>query len=484
MGIVKFQSKYSLIYFSIGVGLGYLNMGFLGPLLLSKDQLGELNFVISTSVLIAAIAKFGIPSALIRFYPIYSKKGRSKELMNSISLLSIATLFLCLIALFVIPYFSTSDFSSKFLSNFGYITMISLAFMAFKNVFSYASSLHKPLSGVFLREVLLRLLILSYLILFYFEIIGFQGYMTAVAIAYLVILLILFFQFGKLSLSFKPLLLKKELKEMMNYSLFATLSNSSGILVSSLDKIMIATMLSYQATAIYSVAFMVGTVVTMPQRIIGTPITPLMSKLMAHEDYKEVRELSVKSSTMLSILTTFLLMIILNSLDYFFDLLPEGYEDGFTVVLLIGFANLMTNIALPLVHIISNSKLYRFDFVTNAILVVLIIATNYAGIHYYGMNGAAAATLISMFVYHSIRGIIVYKNYKLNLVTKKLMISIGLGIILFILCHYLFESLDYYWYFFLSNGFLTISYGLCIYFLKISPDFNTAIDTYTKKLFK
>jgi O-antigen/teichoic acid export membrane protein len=89
-------------------------------------------------------------------------------------------------------------------------------------------------------------------------------------------------------------------------------------------------------------------------------------------------------------------------------MLPEKFSHGKHVVLFIGLAQLFNVTTGVNGLIIIYSKYYRFNMFSNILLLIITIAFNYILIPKYGINGAAVATSISVFLFYTIKMIFVY----------------------------------------------------------------------------
>jgi len=176
---------------------------------------------------------------------------------------------------------------------------------------------------------------------------------------------------------------------------------------------MIASLLDLEQVAFYTVAFFIGNAIKVPGKSIVSTAIPLISKAWEEKDLKTIQSLYSKSSiNQLIIGGVFFLRVWLN-IDEIFSLLPNKFSHGKWVVLFIGLSQLF-NISTGINGvIIVNSKHYRYDLITNVILVFLTIGTNYFFIPIYGINGAAMATAISVLLFNLIRLVLI--KVKMNM---------------------------------------------------------------------
>jgi O-antigen/teichoic acid export membrane protein len=86
MGVIIRQSFKSTLVQYIGIALGYLNMAILFPALFSREQIGLIAFLISTTYLLMPIVQMGVSNIIIRFYPLFKKENKT-PVLNTLVLL-------------------------------------------------------------------------------------------------------------------------------------------------------------------------------------------------------------------------------------------------------------------------------------------------------------------------------------------------------------------------------------------------------------
>ena len=85
-----------------------------------------------------------------------------------------------------------------------------------------------------------------------------------------------------------------------------------------------------------------------------------------------------------------------------------------------------------------NSKYYKYDMIFNIVLLCLTIGVNYLLIPIYGIDGAAMATAISLFIFYTIKTFFVYFKLKMHPFTKKTFYTIASFFIIYFLIDSLF----------------------------------------------
>lgn len=127
--------------------------------------------------------------------------------------------------------------------------------------------------------------------------------------------------------------------------------------------------------------------------------------------------------------------------------MPEKFSGGRLVVFFIGLSQLF-NVAMGVNGaIILNSKYYRFDLYANLFLLVVTFLSNYLFIPdssplkelgIVGINGAAFATALSIFLFNFIKFVFIYVKVKLHPFDIKTLYSI----LLLLFVYYVVDSLS------------------------------------------
>ena len=71
MGIIARQSIKNNILLFLGVGLGFVNVLIIQPLVLRPEQLGLLRLMLSIATLMAAVYPLGLNSFTIKYFPVF-----------------------------------------------------------------------------------------------------------------------------------------------------------------------------------------------------------------------------------------------------------------------------------------------------------------------------------------------------------------------------------------------------------------------------
>lgn len=422
MGVIIKQSIQNTIISYVGIVLGFISTILLFPRILTPDKYGLTRLFISLALICAQFAHLGIKNTIIRFFPYFQSSKKEKSRLLTLTLLIPFGGFL----LFTVLYLLGQDLFISYYNDrsalFGeyYLFLIPLVFatLFFEVLNNYVRALQDSVTGSFLNEVLLRALIIILLIVHYFDLISFPTFMVGFVGIYCIepfYLLIYLYRRGELNLAFPNLDKRaKFIKGMGVYGAYSLLGGLATLIVGNIDIIMLGAMTNLNDTAVYAIAFYVGSVIAVPQRSILKITSPILAGLLKDRKFDQISSLYKRTS--LTQLTAGVLLYIgiwanMHNLMY---LLPEEYHGMQWIIITIGAAKLFNMATGINGAIIINSKYYRFDLYTNFLLIGLTIGTNYFLIQQWGMLGAAIATALSIFIYNFIKFVFVWLKFDMQ----------------------------------------------------------------------
>jgi len=236
------------------------------------------------------------------------------------------------------------------------------------------------------------------------------------------------------------------------------------------------------SNALYSVAIFIATVIAVPSRAMLQIIYPITAKLMSENKLKELNVLYKKSAITLQVIGGLVMLGIFLNIKMLYQLIPGEYSGGILVVFLIGLSKFYDVILGNNNAIILNTKYYKWVLSFGLLLVFLMIGLNMVFIPLYGIDGAALATLISVFIYNTIKLVFVVKKMKLFPFTVNTLKSFAIIIGVFLAFYFWDFNFHPITNIVLKSILITLVYGLLNYKLKISEDVNGVAETVLKKL--
>ena len=135
-------------------------------------------------------------------------------------------------------------------------------------------------------------------------------------------------------------------------------------------------------------------------------------------------------------------LIWLNFSDAVFTFhMQKGYLDAKWVFFFIGLMRIVDMGTGVNSQIIGTSTLWKFEFFTGIILLLLTLPLNYILTkYYYGIMGPAIANLFTFTIYNAIRYWFLQKKFNLQPFTQQTAYTIALGLSSFFICYILFDS--------------------------------------------
>ena len=429
--------------------LGAISTVFVYPNVFNDqpDHWGLIQLIVAYSFIISTFSNFGVPKTFIRFFPIIENK--SKFYFFSFLLITIGYLLFLILALFFEDWFFKFISASPLLIDKFYLIYFMVLIISVYELFvSISRSNLNSTLPTFLNEAFLKSYSLIVLILHGLKILNFDQFLFFYVGGYLMKLIIIFIsQFNTKSINLIFSLRGIKITELIQFGLFVIVGGASAMLVSRLDMVMIGKFMGLKHVAFYSVAFYVGNAIRVPGRAVVAISAPIVSKAWKNNDLKLIKDIYYKSSINQLIIGGIFFVCVWLSVDDIFSLLPEKFSGGRLVVFFIGLSQLF-NVAMGVNGaIILNSKYYRFDLYANLFLLAVTFLSNYLFIPdssplkelgIVGINGAAFATALSIFLFNFIKFVFIYVKVKLHPFDIKTLYSI----LLLLFVYYVVDSLS------------------------------------------
>ncbi|WP_296623083.1 lipopolysaccharide biosynthesis protein [Marivirga sp.] len=422
MGVIIKQSAYASIINYIGVVVGAINMIFLFPEFLSKQELGLSKAIISMALILSPFAQLGLARSTIRYFPRFNKGHNSSgRFFTFVLIMAFLTtsLFIGLFQLIDQWVFSFFEKNAPELIHQYWLIIILAAIMVYITIFeSYYKAQLNVVIPTFMREFLIRILSSLLVFIYFLEIISFEWFLrlsvASYAVSLLLLISILLFT-GQLKLNFSIFQLKKSfVKEMMKYATFIMAGAVGSVIVLQIDQLMVTGFLGLEQNGIYVIAFFMGTVIEIPRRSISQMSDAIIANAFENERLDEVKKIYKQSSINQLILGSFVFLLVVINLDNIYAIMPKGdeYSSGKIIVILIGLSKLINMGFGVSAEIIISSKHYKSNIYFVLILAALTIGLNIVLIPKYDLIGAAIATFASMFFFNLIKMVYIY--YKLQ----------------------------------------------------------------------
>lgn len=486
MGIVKTQSiQYTLLYY-FGVGLGYLNTVILFPKILDPDEFGLTRILLSVSIVIAQLAQLGSTSMVIRYHAILREKVFSLGVLicsfGLIILLGIAYFFKNYITSFYI------ENSQLFVSHYLLLIPFTIAIAYFNLFDSYLRAIYRNIFSAFLSNIILRIIWLGLIIIYSQHLLDFNAFIILYSSSYAIISMISLIYitlFKQTTISFKFHPKEQSLfRQIFNFNTFTLLAGLSIFLINKVDIIMLGSMENLATLGIYAIASYMAMVIRVPASSIGRTAQVIVANSFKNNDLKSIADLYQKTAITQMILSFGIFMLILINFQNITFFLPEEYGGSFIIFCFLGIAQVIDSSMGINGFIMINSKYYRVETLSSVMLLFLTILSNYILIPIYGGNGAAMATLLSIFIYNAFRLTYISMKLKMQPYTPKTalafiisLIACFVGLVIPKANNFILDAL-------MRSSITFLIYIPLIYWSKLSYDINGMINQILKPIRK
>jgi O-antigen/teichoic acid export membrane protein len=473
MGVVKKQGLQNTVISYVGSLLGFLNKVLLLPKIFVVEQVGLINVLASFSLLYAQISGFGVYSVVIRFFPQYKGEHQGVFLRLVFRWLFLGFLFLTI--LFVVfaeqaklHLFNKSPLLQEY---FNWILPLAFLILLFEVLDSYSRAILKSVFPSILKDFLLRVVFLIGIVCYYFDWLTFDGFVILFVLSYgLNLLLLLAYLSKEGALKIPRSTAKLYLKPIFSFGIFVFLAESSSLLVSTIDAIMLSEYNGLSDVGIYTTMVFLTSAFMIPYRSLSKVATPIVARLWQEDKRDQIQTLYSQFSLTSFSLGAVLFLAILANIEVLFLILPQEYVKGVYILVVIGMARMVELFYGLNNAIMVNSPKYVIDLGLAIFLIVLTITTNFLFIPTYGMKGAAFASFLSIVAINVLRGIFLKKLFNFRLFNMK---SVTL-ILLFIgsLVAFYFLEFNNMWLELAANNLVLCFFLASVLVLKLSPELN------------
>lgn len=410
MSKIAQQSIQTTIFSYIGVVLGYVNVLWLYPYALDATELGTFRTIQDLGLLFVPFAQLGVGHGITRYFP---KLERNQSAFLSYSLAFSLLGFAVVSLLFfgfkdqVIGLFTTN--SPEVINFLGVVLLITLFALLSSVLDAYGRSYLKVAIPTFFREVFLRALTSVLVGIYLLDWINFDQVMQGLVAVYgfsLLGVLVYLIWLGKVSLDFRWKSFPPGFRSsFLRFSLITFLATAASTLIMKIDSIMVSSMVSLEANAIYSIAFYMALVVELPRRAISQVSMPVIADHFAKNQISEINVLYRQISNRQLYICLLLFGLIWCNIDSIYHFVPnrEIYQAGKMVVFYIALGKIFDVAFSVNSEILVFSKYYRFNLVLTIGMSFLIIAANYWLIPIYGIEGAAMGSAGVMLAFNLIK---------------------------------------------------------------------------------
>lgn len=454
MGIIRKQSIASSIVIYAGFAIGALNTWFFLSKYFTPEQYGLTRVFFDIGQTFFALANLGSLPIMYRFYPYYRDRlplGK-RDLFARMLLLSLVGFFLVCVASLVFKDMIVRKFSTNsplLVTYFYAIYPFTFFLLLFSLLEAQAWNHFSSVAANFFKELVLRVYTTFIILLFILHWLDFDQFVIAFSMAYAVIALgLLIYLLKKHQVSFVlkgSVITRRMYKKMIPFGIFVFLVSLSTILGKTFETILISSVLGLAHTGVYTFASYLTTTLEAPQRGLVSISVPIIAQAWKEKDLARISRIYQRSSVNMLLFSGFLFALIwlnLHNAFIIFHINPE-YMKGETVLLLLGFKTIIELGTGVNTQIIGTSRYWRIDFLTNMVLIFILIPLNYVLVKRYGINGSALATLIAYLIFNLIRFIFIWVKFGMQPFTWRTLAAIGTLLASYLVAHYLVHAEDH-----------------------------------------
>jgi O-antigen/teichoic acid export membrane protein len=211
-------------------------------------------------------------------------------------------------------------------------------------------------------------------------------------------------------------------KELFSYAFYTLLGSIGSIIALRIDNFMVGEFLGYEANGIYSVAFSIVGLISVPSLGVYTISSPIIADYIAKNDMEALDTFHKKTSLHLFLLGAVLLAMILAGMNDLFSIMKKGEAlmNAKGVIYFLGFATLFDLATGFNGYIISYSKYYKFNIISMLFLAVITVVCNMVFIVFtdLGITGVSIATFISLTLFNVLKLTFNYRKFGVHPFTK------------------------------------------------------------------
>ncbi|MFI5203713.1 MAG: lipopolysaccharide biosynthesis protein [Flavobacteriales bacterium] len=478
MGAIAKQGTASIFFIFIGFFIGTISNLFFLPFWFSKDELGQVQYFISWGIVFSQFFTLGSGSLAVRYYAKWKSEGKEGVVLFICLIFPIigSVIFSVFMALFGQWYVHNT--TEKLLISVDDAVIITLLFTIILTFIKTYSGLAIALKQVwqyfFLNEVFVRFGTLAVFGLCFYHYLTYLQLIYAILLIYLLMLsLTVLFQ-GNKWINGMRVPDKAELKESVQYGMYAFFDTGATVLVNRLDILMVIALMGTQGNIqgqILAMALNIASIVMMPWRSMSTAASPYIAEAVNNNDYKVVETIYKKTSVNCLLAGGWLMVLILCGTTEIFTLIPDNYTAAIIPLIIICVARITDMLSSVNGLIIVLTKYFRWNLYFNLMVIVFSILANLVLIPLYGIIGVSVGTLLVVVFSNLLKGLYVYKKLAIHPFHKKtfyvlalLGVLLGIGLLMPVFTKAVLLNLI------IKSAILTILFTLAMLFTHISED--------------
>jgi O-antigen/teichoic acid export membrane protein len=478
VGIIIKQAVKSTALSYFGALLGFLTVWFMNRLWLTPEQNGLLNVIISISLISSSLSNLGMAGVVLRMFPHFRnpETRHGGFLFYPLAFTAIGSLlFLLIYFVFKDEYIARNAGQSPLLAdNVYYLVPLTFFLGVFNVLDAYTRALFLSTAGVLIKEVLLRVVILIAALAYHRNLLSFEQFVliyfaSFCAMTFAMIGVLITHKEWHWKQPKKPLTAEVK-KEMRDVALFSVITGLSGMMISSIDKVIVNDKLGLAAAGIFSIATYFGSMIQIPARSIIRITASVISESWKKNDLENIRHIYSQSCLNQLIIGLYLLLALWVNIDSLLALMPAEYSIAKYVILFMGIGYLIDLATGANGAIIGTSIYYRYDTLFMVVLVAFTFVTNLLLIPIYGIVGSGIASCLTYLLFNLLRLAFIKIKFNMQPYSPVFLKVLGFGVIAYIISSLIPATGMHYLDIAMRGSIITIIYGVLIVAFNVSPE--------------
>lgn len=441
MGVIARQSIKGALANYLGVAIGFVTTFFVLTDCLTQEEIGLTRTMVDAAMLFSSLAQLGTNASIIRFFPFFRDDDRNHGIFGWSILIPFIgfSIFTILFLVFHDPTQAVYAQNAPMVVDYFYLILPLTFFALYMTVFeTNASVLLRITVPKTVREVGIRVFNLVCYLLYGYDVISLDLFVLLFCGSYaLAMLLNLFYllSLGKISFRIDRKWLTRDMRrDILRYTLFMTATVLAGN-IPLINSLFLSAKSGLAVTGVYTIASYIANIVEVPYRSLGAISAPMVAQSVKEGDWREVNRLSRQVSLHQLLVACLIFFFIWTNLRALFGAIPHGeeYAGGMGVVLIMGLAKVVNSSFSISTNVLNFSRYYAVALPCIAVLTVSAILLNNWLIPLWGINGSAAATLLSYLLYFSVLLTFLWRRLHVSIFTHKQLTVLTLVLALFAL---------------------------------------------------
>ena len=400
----------------IGLASGYGFMLYVTNIL-GADAWGQFSLALMMLTFASILAKFGIDTVLLKYVSSYRKS--SEKIMTvykrSVQLVLISSLIISIILFYASDFISERIFDNFQLSIiFKIIAFVVIPFSIFQVNIQFIRGLKKIKESILFNDVLK--FIFTIVILFFMSFTTFNNYNAVVAFTLSIFLLMLFstnyiFKYKNINIEHNINIKVPSFKQLCKEAFPMMFSTSFLLVMSWIDIFMLGVFMTEKDVGIYSVAVRLSMLLSIVLVSVNSILAPRISETYNNNQMDEFKKLIYFSVKLIFYCSFPIIIIIVSFPELLLSFFGKEFiiaKDTLLILLLGQFINVCSGSVALILNMTGSQKVFSKILLVTLCINILL---NYFLIKTFGIDGAAIASSVSLFLWNIVAVIYIYKKY-------------------------------------------------------------------------